>query len=108
MTPLGWENPLRLAEDLATVDILSGGRINPGISVGPPRNYEDIREALYPDTGELEDFSYRAGRTAAAAGRRRIAPPSSAGTQGFEEFSDRVQAVLTWAASAAVVRRGRG
>lgn len=24
--PLGWENPLRLAEDLATVDILSGGR----------------------------------------------------------------------------------
>ena len=24
--PLGWENPLRLAEDLATVDVLSGGR----------------------------------------------------------------------------------
>ena len=34
--PLGWENPLRLAEDLATVDILSGGRLNPGVSVGPP------------------------------------------------------------------------
>ena len=28
--PLGLENPFRLAEDLATVDILSGGRINPG------------------------------------------------------------------------------
>src|ERR1022692_3514091 len=34
--PLGWENPLRLAEDLATVDVLSGGRINPGVSVGAP------------------------------------------------------------------------
>src|SRR3954467_6042964 len=34
--PLGWENPLRLAEDLATVDLLSGGRLNPGSSVGRP------------------------------------------------------------------------
>ncbi|MCU1541365.1 MAG: luciferase, partial [Arthrobacter sp.] len=24
VTPLGWENPLRLAEDLATVDLLAG------------------------------------------------------------------------------------
>ena len=38
--PLGWENPLRLAEDLATVDILSGGRLNPGFSVGPPMNWD--------------------------------------------------------------------
>ncbi|MGD0558013.1 MAG: LLM class flavin-dependent oxidoreductase, partial [Streptosporangiaceae bacterium] len=48
--PLGWENPLRLAEDLATVDILSGGRLNPGVSTGPPRNYDDIKAALYPDS----------------------------------------------------------
>src|SRR4051795_10422347 len=27
VTPLGLENPFRLAEDLATVDILSGGRL---------------------------------------------------------------------------------
>src|SRR6202142_2932721 len=40
--PLGWENPLRLAEDLATVDVLSGGRINPGVSVGPPMRYDDV------------------------------------------------------------------
>src|SRR5215467_14194864 len=73
--PLGWENPLRLAEDLATVDILSGGRINPGVSVGPPMNWDSVRDALYPDTSDDEDFSYErvsrllrlvAGETAAS------------------------------------------
>jgi alkanesulfonate monooxygenase SsuD/methylene tetrahydromethanopterin reductase-like flavin-dependent oxidoreductase (luciferase family) len=88
--PLGWENPLRLAEDLATVDILSGGRLNPGFSVGPPRYWEDVRGALYPDTWENEDFSYErvsrllrfvAGETAAALPRQ----------EGFEQFSSRVE-----------------
>ncbi|MFF7975953.1 LLM class flavin-dependent oxidoreductase [Streptomyces sp. NPDC007905] len=56
--PLGWENPLRLAEDLATVDILSGGRLNPGVSVGPPMHFEQVGKALYPDTADTEDFGY--------------------------------------------------
>jgi len=88
--PLGWENPLRLAEDLATVDVLSGGRLNPGVSVGPPRNYEDVREALYPDTGDGEDFSYRrVERLLRLVDGDRAA--QFQGTQGFEEFSNRVQ-----------------
>ena len=57
VTPLGWENPLRLAEDFATVDIMSNGRINPGVSVGTPADYATIQHVLYPNSAETEDFS---------------------------------------------------
>src|SRR3712207_972245 len=87
--PLGWENPLRLAEDLATVDVLSGGRLNPGVSVGPPMRWDDVRDALYPDTADVEDFSYE--RVLRLLRCVRGEPVAVAGTQGFEEFSDRVQ-----------------
>ncbi|MDY7083556.1 MAG: LLM class flavin-dependent oxidoreductase [Actinomycetota bacterium] len=89
--PLGWENPLRLAEDLATVDVLSGGRLNPGISVGPPMNYDTVKEALYPDTADAEDFSYR--RVERLLGFIRGDQASDfSGKQGVvEEFSERVE-----------------
>jgi alkanesulfonate monooxygenase SsuD/methylene tetrahydromethanopterin reductase-like flavin-dependent oxidoreductase (luciferase family) len=88
--PLGWENPLRLAEDLATVDVLSGGRLNPGVSVGPPMHFDEVKQALYPDTAELEDFSY--GRVQRLLDFVRGEPATSfSGTQGFEEFSQRLQ-----------------
>jgi alkanesulfonate monooxygenase SsuD/methylene tetrahydromethanopterin reductase-like flavin-dependent oxidoreductase (luciferase family) len=90
VTPLGWENPLRLAEDLATVDILSGGRLNPGVSVGPPMRFEDVKEALYPDTADREDFGYeRVARLLRLVAGEPAA--SFSGTEGFEQFSDRVQ-----------------
>ena len=90
VTPLGWENPLRLAEDLATVDLLSGGRLNPGVSVGPPMHYERVKDALYPDTGEAEDFSYaRVERLLSCV--RGEAVTQFRGTEGFEAFADRVQ-----------------
>ncbi|MDQ1073516.1 alkanesulfonate monooxygenase SsuD/methylene tetrahydromethanopterin reductase-like flavin-dependent oxidoreductase (luciferase family), partial [Streptomyces canus] len=88
--PLGWENPLRLAEDLATVDILSGGRINPGVSVGPPMHFEEVKGALYPDTADAEDFSYERVRRLLDFVRGKPASDFS-GVQGFEVFSDRVQ-----------------
>jgi alkanesulfonate monooxygenase SsuD/methylene tetrahydromethanopterin reductase-like flavin-dependent oxidoreductase (luciferase family) len=88
--PLGWENPLRLAEDLATVDILSGGRLNPGFSVGPPMNWQEVREALYPDTADAQDFSYeRVSRLLRFVAGENAA--SLAGTIGFEQFSSRVE-----------------
>src|SRR6478735_8357768 len=90
VVPLGWENPLRLAEDLATVDILAGGRLNPGISVGPPMRYDEVRSALYPDTGDVEDFTY--GRVLRLLRLLDGGQASSfRGTVGIEEFSDRVQ-----------------
>ncbi|MDJ0392856.1 LLM class flavin-dependent oxidoreductase [Rhodococcus sp. G-MC3] len=90
VTPLGWENPLRLAEDLGTVDVLSGGRINPGVSVGPPMQYERVKASLYPDTADSEDFGYeRVERLL----RLVDGQPASdwSGTVGIEQFSDRVQ-----------------
>jgi alkanesulfonate monooxygenase SsuD/methylene tetrahydromethanopterin reductase-like flavin-dependent oxidoreductase (luciferase family) len=90
VTPLGWENPLRLAEDLATVDILSGGRLNPGISVGPPMRYDDVKSALYPATADIEDFSYTRVQRLLSFIRGEPATPFR-GTEGFEVYSDRVE-----------------
>jgi alkanesulfonate monooxygenase SsuD/methylene tetrahydromethanopterin reductase-like flavin-dependent oxidoreductase (luciferase family) len=88
--PLGWENPLRLAEDLATVDLLSGGRLNPGVSVGPPMRYDTVKSALYPDTADAEDFSFERVRRLLGFVRGEPATDFS-GAEGFEIFSDRVQ-----------------
>ncbi|WP_069770342.1 LLM class flavin-dependent oxidoreductase [Streptomyces sp. LUP30] len=88
--PLGWENPLRLAEDLATVDVLSAGRLNPGVSVGPPMHYDQVKEALYPDTADAEDFGYERVRRLLDLVRGESATDFS-GVEGFEVFSDRVQ-----------------
>jgi alkanesulfonate monooxygenase SsuD/methylene tetrahydromethanopterin reductase-like flavin-dependent oxidoreductase (luciferase family) len=88
--PLGWENPLRLAEDLATVDVLSGGRLNPGVSTGPPMHFDDVKAALYPDTADAEDLSYeRVSRLLRMVGGEPVA--TFQGTEGFEQFSNRVQ-----------------
>ncbi|MGW6016044.1 LLM class flavin-dependent oxidoreductase [Streptomyces sp. NPDC055210] len=88
--PLGWENPLRLAEDLATVDLLSGGRLNPGVSVGPPMHFDQVKDALYPDTADTEDFGY--DRVSRLLDFVRGKPATDfSGVEGFEVFSDRVQ-----------------
>jgi len=88
--PLGWENPLRLAEDLATVDLLTGGRLNPGVSVGPPMRFDEVKQALYPDTADIEDFSYERVQRLLRFIRGEAATGFS-GVEGIEAFSDRVQ-----------------
>ena len=90
--PLGWENPLRLAEDLATVDVLSGGRLNPGFSVGKPMHWDDVREALYPDTADARGLQLPAGGPAAAVRGR--------GARGRVRRGRRIRAVLVPGAAA--------
>ncbi len=102
--PLGWENPLRLAEDLATVDLLSGGRLNPGMSVGPPMHWDQVEHALYPDTAQAEDFSYERVNRLLRFVRGEVVTDFS-GVEGIEVFSDRVAAVLRRIGRPHVVRR---
>lgn len=90
VTPLGLENPFRLAEDLGTVDVLSHGRINPGVSVGVPMNFEALRDHLYPDTYDREDFTY--ARVERLLHNLAGEPVSTfEGTRGIENFSRCIQ-----------------
>lgn len=90
VTPLGPENPLRLAEDMATVDLLTGGRLNPGVSVGTPFRYDGWKDALYPETAEAEDFSKRrVDRLVQAVRGDEVA--SFETIENTEEFTNRVQ-----------------
>ncbi|WP_243696227.1 LLM class flavin-dependent oxidoreductase [Labedella phragmitis] len=89
VTPLGAENPFRLAEDLATVDVLSGGRIMPGFSTGRPMNFERYQDAIYPDTLEQEVLGY--DRLLRLRSFLRGDAVGEAGRAGIEEFSDRVE-----------------
>jgi len=62
----------------------------PGVSVGPPAHFDDVRGSLYPGTAAAEDFSYeRVARLLRLAAGEPAA--SFRGTEGFEQFSDRVQ-----------------
>lgn len=54
VVPLGYETPFRLAEDFATVDALSHGRVNVGISTSAP-HAELVQGLGRPDAGDPSD-----------------------------------------------------
>lgn len=56
--PVGHENPFRLAEDLATADVLSGGRVSPGLSVHPPAYDEAVNDIVHDTGWRDEDYGY--------------------------------------------------
>lgn len=63
---MGYENPFRLAEDLSLVDVLSGGRLNIGLSAGPPPFGKLLGERLFDGDPAAIDFSHaRVARLAA-------------------------------------------
>lgn len=109
--PLGWENPLRLAEDLATVDLLSGGRLNPGsasdrrCTTTPSRR----RSTRTPPTRRTS-ASNGSGGSSASYGARR--PPTSAAPRGSRSSPNgssrtpRGWAAVCGTAAAASGRRG--
>lgn len=56
--PVGFENPFRLAEDLGTADVLSGGRLLPGLSVHAPGYTEEVNDLVYDTGWREEDYGY--------------------------------------------------
>jgi alkanesulfonate monooxygenase SsuD/methylene tetrahydromethanopterin reductase-like flavin-dependent oxidoreductase (luciferase family) len=55
---IGYENPFRLAEDLAMVDALSGGRLNVGLSAGPPPHAALLGDRFSDGDTSQADYSH--------------------------------------------------
>ncbi|MBB5575681.1 alkanesulfonate monooxygenase SsuD/methylene tetrahydromethanopterin reductase-like flavin-dependent oxidoreductase (luciferase family) [Rhizobium paranaense] len=55
---IGYESPYRLAEDLATVDVLSRGRLNIVVSAGRPLHADLIASLVFDGDWTGNDFSH--------------------------------------------------
>ncbi|SHN43417.1 LLM class flavin-dependent oxidoreductase [Cryptosporangium aurantiacum] len=56
--PIGYENPFRLAEDLATSDVLSRGRLQVGFSAGQPPHVDLLGPLAFDGDWRTYDLSY--------------------------------------------------
>jgi alkanesulfonate monooxygenase SsuD/methylene tetrahydromethanopterin reductase-like flavin-dependent oxidoreductase (luciferase family) len=82
---LGYENPFRLAEDLATVDVLSRGRLNIGVSAGPAPFAHLLRDFL-PAWPEGESRYAQAERLARALRAEPLSDRAEAGNAAGEQI----------------------
>ena len=106
--PLGWENPLRLAEDLATVDILSDGRLNPGVSVGPPMHWDDVKASTpTPRTSRTSATSASSGCSGSSAASRPAPSAAARASRSGLIGSSRTRPGCSTASGTAAAARGR-
>jgi alkanesulfonate monooxygenase SsuD/methylene tetrahydromethanopterin reductase-like flavin-dependent oxidoreductase (luciferase family) len=57
--PMGYESPFRLGEDLSTADVLSGGRLQVGMSAGAPPHAELMAGLVFDGDWRTYDFSHQ-------------------------------------------------
>jgi alkanesulfonate monooxygenase SsuD/methylene tetrahydromethanopterin reductase-like flavin-dependent oxidoreductase (luciferase family) len=93
--PLRYEDPIRLAEDASTVDLLSGGRLELGVSSGIPQ-FAPIFEQVFDrsDLSYAEESQRRLGRLLAALRGERVADSGA----GFMSIPPDVALTVTPAA----------
>lgn len=56
---MGYENPLRLAEDLSMADVLSGGRLQVGLSAGSPPYGPLLGDRFFDQAPDGVDYSHQ-------------------------------------------------
>lgn len=89
---LGYENPFRLAEDLSLVDVLAHGRLNVGVSVGPPPYGELLGTRLFDGDPAAIDFSHaRALRLADNLGGEPLGDEASVVSNAAGQYRPRLQ-----------------
>jgi len=88
--PTVYDSPLRLAEDLSVADLLSGGRLQPGVSVGHPMIADRVVDEILGADWRERDMSYaRVERMLELIRGARVDEEER--TVGIEEYSDRVE-----------------
>ncbi len=89
---MGYENPFRLAEDLSLVDVLSAGRLNIGLSAGPPPFGKLLGDRLFDGDPAAIDFSHaRVARLAANIEGAWLGDPETRITSAAGEHRPRLR-----------------